>query len=75
MNTTATVTEDLKSLLQTDLGKELGDIVLIADWVNLPEKQLHAAMLGRIGVCASCWPDFLESRASTATRQGLPVQP
>ena len=75
MNTTATVTEDLKSLLQTDLGKELGDIVLIADWVNLPEKQLHAALLGRLGVCASCWPDFLESHANVPTHQDLPEQP
>ena len=75
MNITATVTEDLKSLLQTDLGKELGDIVLIADWVNLPEKQLHAALLGRIGVCASCWPDFLESRTNAPTHQEILGQP
>ena len=75
MNTTATVTEDLKSLLQTDLGEELGDIVLIADWVNLPEKQLHAALLGRIGVCASCCPDFLESRTNAPTRQEILGQP
>lgn len=75
MKTAPSVTENLKSLVQTNLGKELADIALVADWVNLPEKQLHAALLGRIGVCASCWPDFWESRASTASRQGLPEQP
>lgn len=77
MNSTASITEtlSLKSLVKTDLGKELADIVLVADWVKLPEKQLHAALLGRIGVCASCWPDFLESRANAPTRQGLPEQP
>lgn len=75
MKTASSVAENLKNLVQTNLGKELADIVLVADWVNLPEKQLHAALLGRIGVCASCWPDFLESRANAPTDQDLPEQP
>lgn len=75
MKTASSVAENLKNLVQTNLGKELADIVLVADWVNLPEKQLHAALLGRIGVCASCWPDFLESRANAPTHQDLPEQP
>ena len=75
MKTASSVAENLKNLVQTNLGKELADIVLVADWVNLPEKQLHAALLGRIGVCASSWPDFLESRANAPTRQDLPEQP
>ena len=75
MKTASSVAENLKNLVQTNLGKELADIVLVADWVNLPEKQLHAALLGRIGVCASCWPDFLESSANAPTDQDLPEQP
>lgn len=75
MKTASSVAENLKNLVQTSLGKELADIVLVADWVNLPEKQLHAALLGRIGVCASCWPDFLESHANASTHQDLPEQP
>ena len=75
MKTASSVAENLKNLVQTNLGKELADIVLVADWVNLPEKQLHAALLGRIGVCASCWPDFLESRTNAPTRQESLGQP
>lgn len=75
MKTASSVAENLKNLVQTNLGKELADIVLVADWVNLPEERLYAALLGRIGVCTSCWPDFLESRANAPTRQDIPGQP
>lgn len=41
--------------VETDLGRELRDVCNICRHANMAEEQIHAALLGRIGVCASSW--------------------
>ncbi len=48
--------------LHSPLGQELCDIVKVASVVHLSEKELHAAILGRTGVCSSSWQDFIAQR-------------
>lgn len=54
---TSSRSKALSLAVQTNLGKELADIVLVARDIGMPERQLQAAILGRTGVCASSWPN------------------
>lgn len=41
--------------VETPKGKELLDIMTICQAAGMTSEQLHAALLGYIGVCASAW--------------------
>lgn len=41
--------------VETELGRELVDIVAVCESAGMSEEQIHAALLGRIGICASAW--------------------
>ena len=46
----------------SSLGKELIDIVSIMYIARASNQTMQAALLGRIGVSASCWPDFMSAK-------------
>lgn len=54
--------------LGTDLGRELVDIITVCRAIDMDKASIHAAILGRIGVCASSW-GVKPTSASPATHQ------
>lgn len=57
----------------TRLGRELIDIHALCLAAGMDKRQIHAAMLGRIGVCATAWGDpYSEShsRKSSGAAKG-----
>lgn len=54
--------------VETELGRELCDICKICKYVGMPDTHLQAALLGRIGVCATAWGNpYLLSHSSKSS--------
>lgn len=53
--------------VETELGRELRDICAIGVYSGMNEKQIHAALLGRIGVCATSWGDPYDRKGEVVT--------
>ena len=49
--------------VETPTGKEWLDIMAVCEAAGMTSDQIHAALLGHIGVCASAWGNpWLHSR-------------
>lgn len=58
--------------VNTEKGRELLDIILLAKSLDMSSQSIEAAFLGHIGVNASCWRWYLCSRVATIKNSSTP---